>query len=93
MRFHFLAKFFQSSGRNDVVSIEDRPRFVAADLHRLFLAESGFDHIRESRPAQVVIESFGNAERFAGTLPRLFEIKDGMPFMLNQKRARRVGRG
>jgi hypothetical protein len=79
VRFHFFTELFQASRRNNVVSIEDGPCFVAADLHRFFLAESGFDHVRERRSPQVVIKIFGNSGGFAGTLPDFSKSKTGFP--------------
>jgi hypothetical protein len=58
-----------------------------------FSLESGFDHVRERRPAKVVIKSMGYAGGFAGTFPRLLEIEDRFAFMLNQERTRGVRAG
>ena len=54
MGVHALAKLIQPTLGSDVVTVKNRSRLVAADLHRFLLAKASLDHVRQGSTAEVV---------------------------------------
>ena len=63
---------------DDVVSLKNRRRLVARQLHRHALGDTGADHVPDGRSPEVVRDAPWTARRHARRRPRLGERLDGL---------------